>query len=109
MSPRNRSAPKIQPPGSAANTLGNVEKMSAGPDVGDSPIANTAGMIASPANNAEPVSPSTVQIAGAAADSSALRYEPYTTMNVPPNDSENIMWPSAPTMTGGVRSWIRNL
>jgi len=45
-----------------------------------------------------------VQIAGAAADSSALRYEPYTTMNVPPNESENIMWPSAPTMTGGVRS-----
>ena len=29
-------------------------------------------------------------------------------MNVPPSESENIMWPSAPTTTAGVRSPRRN-
>ena len=55
------------------------------------------------------MSPITVQIAGRARLSFASRYEPYTTMNVPPSDSEKIAWPIAATITVGVRSAKRNL
>ena len=36
-------------------------------------------------------------------------YDPYTTMNVPPSESEKIAWPIAATITAGVRSANRNL
>ena len=56
----------------------------------------------------EPVSPMTVHIAGRASRSSACRYDPYTTMNVPPNDSAKIACPMAAAITFAVRSWKRN-
>ncbi len=48
-------------------------------------------------------------MAGLATFSLSSRYDPYTTMNVPPSDNEKIAWPSAATMTAGVRSDQRNL
>src|SRR4029079_1771602 len=73
--PAKKRKPHSQPPGMPANPLGIVEKSSVGPAVGSSPSANTAGMIASPATSAEPVSPITVQMAGVATLSVSFRYE----------------------------------
>ena len=56
----------------------------------------------------DPVSPMTVHMAGRASGSSACRYEPYTTMNVPPNDSAKIACPIAAAITFAERSWKRN-
>ena len=80
-----------------------------GPAVGSSPSANTAGKIASPASRPETVSPNVVHQAFAVRLSLSVRYDPYTTMNVPPSDSENIAWPIAATITRGVRSDAWNL
>src|SRR5512146_91633 len=85
-----KSAPNSQPAGIAANTLGSVSKMSPGPDAGSSLNANTAGITASPAMSDDPVSPITVHHAGRTSGSSACRYDPYTTMKVPPSDKAKI-------------------
>ena len=54
------------------------------------------------------MSPITVHIAGRATLSSCFMYDPYTTMNVPPSESEKIAWPIAAIITVGVRSAHRN-
>src|SRR5438067_1502691 len=52
--PTKNKQPNSAPSGIAAKTLGSVAKMSPGPDVGSSPNAKTAGMIANPHNSADP-------------------------------------------------------
>ena len=83
--------------------------MSPGPLFGSRPSANTAGKIARPARSPENVSPNVVHPALVVRLSSSLRYEPYTTMNVPPSESENTAWPMAAIITRGVRSDSSNL
>src|SRR5687768_13040511 len=104
-----KSNPNSHPAGMAANTFGSVAKMSPGPLFGSRPSANTAGKIASPASNPENVSPNVVHPAFDLRLSRSVRYEPYTTMNVPPSDSENTVWPIAAIITRGVRSDALNL
>src|SRR5690349_11098754 len=105
---KNRS-PNSQPAGIAANTFGSVAKMSPGPLFGARPNENTAGKIANPASSPENVSPNVVHHAFDVRLSCSVRYDPYTTMNVPPSDSENTAWPMAASMTRGVRSDVWNL
>src|SRR5688572_25397288 len=108
-SPTKNMSPNTHPAGIAANTFGSVAKMRPGPLFGWSPSANTAGKIARPASSPENVSPNVVHHSFDVRLSRSVRYEPYTTMNVPPSDSENTVWPMAAIITRGVRSAALNL
>src|SRR5215203_203642 len=103
------SRPNSHPAGMATNTFGSVAKMSPGPLFGSRPSEKTAGKIANPASSPENVSPNAVHHAFAVRLSFSVRYDPYTTMNVPPSESENTVWPMAAIMTRGVRSDSWNL
>ena len=84
------------------NTSGSVAKRRPGPLPGSSPNANTAGKMTSPASSPAHRSPPAVSAALPRSGSPRFRYEPYTTMNVPPSERLKIAWPSAANMTGGV-------
>src|SRR6186713_3313520 len=92
-----------------ANTSGSVEKINAGADDGSMPSAMMAGVIASPARSPDPVSPIAVHTALAPSGSSGLRYDPYTTMKVPPIESEKTACPIAATTTLASMSAMLNL
>ena len=62
--------------------------MRPGPLRGSRPRAKTAGKMASPARSPAPVSPRTVKTAFDPRASSSFRYDPYTTMKVPPRANE---------------------
>ncbi len=78
--------------------------MSRGPLAGSRPSAKTAGKITRPANRPAAVSADAVHSADVRRFSPRPRYEPYTTISVPPSPIEKTACPSAATITRPVRS-----
>ena len=95
ISARKKSIATKAPRDMFENMNGNVSKTRLGPSSGSSPKANTAGIMAQLASNANMVSEMAVYEDEAAMFSFLLTYEPYVSIVPIPREREKKAWPRA--------------